>query len=161
MKKARGFTLIEMIVVMVILGILAAVALPKFVNMTGQARLAKMNGAVGAVQSSITLIHAKWLAQGSPTGSTPTITAEGNVSLVPDDATDMKFGYPAAETFLRTNENLAGLDANFTTTGTSATVTTITDPNGPAACAFTITESTAAGVPPVLDVSGLTEANCQ
>jgi MSHA pilin protein MshA len=77
MKKAQGgFTLIELVVVMVILGILAAVALPKFVDMGTQARVAKMNGAMGAVKSASALVHAKYLAQ----GSTGTVPIEGNTT---------------------------------------------------------------------------------
>lgn len=158
MKKQNGFTLIELVVVMVILGIMAAVALPKFVNMTGQARVAKMNGAVGAVQSSITLVHAKWLAAGSPTGASPTIDLEGNVSLVPDVATDMVNGYPAASAFTISGKNIAGLDSSYSVSVTSG-VATISD-STKSGCSFTVTNATATGVPPVI-ASNLTEANCQ
>lgn len=89
MKRNAGFTLIELVVVIVILGILAITAAPKFLNMQGDAREATLNGVKAAIQSASAMVHAKAVIAGQETASS------GQVTINNQPITTV-FGYPSA-----------------------------------------------------------------
>ncbi|MFT6421483.1 MAG: MSHA pilin protein MshA [Thalassolituus sp.] len=94
MKKQNGFTLIELIMVIVILGVLSAFALPRFADFGAQAREASLSALAGALRSAANISHAQQLADSGvlDTG----VTLEGQ-------AVTMVNGYPTA--------NAAGIGA--------------------------------------------------
>jgi MSHA pilin protein MshB len=70
MKKQSGFTLIELVIVVAILGFLAATAIPRFLDLTDQAKQANIEGMAGGFATAVSLARSQWEAEARPTDTT-------------------------------------------------------------------------------------------
>ena len=118
--KQEGFTLIELIVVIVILGILAVTAAPKFIDLQGDARASALQGLAGAMKGAATLVHGKALVANKVSSSGDQFVCIGSTSQSScnensKDAVRVKCGFPDA-----TEDGiLRALDGTFSKDGNS------------------------------------------
>jgi MSHA pilin protein MshA len=140
---ARGFTLIELIIVITIIAILAAVALPRLIDAQRDARIAKANAIYGSIRSAAALARSRCeldLAGASGVLPTPNCQSTGGAQILMDGkAIDMANRYPAAST----TGIVAAADINLTADG------------------LNIGSSCTTGSALCLDISGGTSPNCR
>lgn len=135
MKKQAGFTIVELVVVIALLGILAAVALPRFLNVTDDAHAASVNGTGGALRSAVGLVKAKAVVDQAGNGDT--VDYDGvNVTVNAN-------GYPTATnaaTCVTAWQNILQAGAPTVATGTGSDYRATF---GGGQCTFTYQASTA------------------
>ncbi len=140
--------------VIVILGILAATALPRFSNMQQNARTASLQGALGALNSAIAIVHSQALVEnklGGTVASPVTVSLEtGTVSTV--------FGYPeGTPAAINAAIQLSAADYTVAASGTTAVTITPIGVTTAASCQITYTQAAAAGAAPTV---AIVKTNC-
>lgn len=89
LKQSAGFSLIELVIVIVILGVLSVTAYSKFLNLQTDARIAALNGLKGGMASASNMLHGKAASLGIEGAASEAITIEG-------DTIEIAYGYPVA-----------------------------------------------------------------
>jgi len=133
----QGFTMIELIVVIAIIGILAAIAVPRFITQTTNARIAALNGLAGAINSAVELAQAEYVAEGNSSGSAATSITMNGQAVTVDAGTGRPTG--AAVGIGAALQTLSGFTASY-----APPVATYTFTVAVANCNLTYTDTTGA-----------------
>lgn len=103
MNKQQGFSLIELVIVIIVVGILAATAMPRFLNITEQAKKAAVEGMAGGYATAVISARAQWEAYGRPTmqgvsGAVNSVDYDGSEFLLTKESNQdgIRMGYPYA-----------------------------------------------------------------
>jgi MSHA pilin protein MshA len=135
MQKQQGFTLIELVVVIIILGILAVTAAPKFMNLKGDAYKSTLSGLKASLQGANTLVYSKAAIAGKEKSATGTIDIAGTTAASDADATvtsaakadDVSIAYGYLQADKKSLTAALQIDADWTivasSTATSGTAT--------------------------------------
>lgn len=180
--KESGFTLVELIVVISILAVLAAIAIPRFTNLQRDARIAKLNSAKGSVSAAVTMIHAAVLAKngiadsvncagGSTAASNVAVsgtvcTENGLITLANAYPAVVEFGTSGAAstnagilaaadlttTFNPSQVQLQAEGYDYTVSGTTATFM-VKGGTDDATCSFTFAQATTNAAPVISRVT--------
>ena len=144
--RNKGFTLIELVVVIVILGILAVVAAPKFMGLQREARIADLKGLEGSLKAANEMVYAKATMKGLEHSSFFEINTSENNILINGKRVDLNYGYikPTANN-LKSILDINDGDWNIKATGTIYGPVYMTPKTASAFYAQSVTEITASG----------------
>ncbi|MCF7353828.1 type II secretion system protein [Vibrio sp. CK2-1] len=106
MKKQGGFTLIELVVVIVILGILAVTAAPKFLNLQDDAKVSAVKGLAGAMKGAAGIVYGKAAVAGVDTAQDDAVSSADGTTV------EIAYGYPKA-TSAGIGQAVDGLDTDW------------------------------------------------
>lgn len=141
-RKNGGFTLIELVVVIVILGILAAIALPRLMSMEGEARTAVADSLYNSMRSSTNMVYAKVASAGQLSAASYDVDIGGGITV------NARYGYPNSTTPQNLENLFEGLSDRVTFAGNTATRELRVD--GRQNCGVTYVRAASAGARPVV-----------